>query len=58
MKATLARFLSCSRGATAIEYGLIAVLVAATLATSLTAAGQSLAKAYDGVEAALASAMD
>lgn len=55
MKVTFVRFLRCSHGATAIEYGLIAVLIAATLTASLTGAGRALAAAYDGVQAALAS---
>lgn len=58
MKATFVRFLSCTRGATAIEYGLIASLIAVTLVASLTGAGQSLSKAYDGVRDALAGTFD
>jgi Flp pilus assembly pilin Flp len=55
MKATFLRFFGCSRGATAIEYGLIATLIAVMLAASVTSAGQSLADAYDTIRAAIAS---
>ena len=58
MKATFVRFLGCTRGATAIEYGLIASLIAVTLVASLTSAGQSLSSAYDAVRDALASTFD
>lgn len=55
MKAFLIRFIGCERGATAIEYGLIAVLIGATLIASLSGVGQSVRTAFETVETALAS---
>ena len=54
MKAFFIRFLGCDRGATAVEYGLIAVLIAATIIASLTGVGRSVANAFESVNAALA----
>jgi pilus assembly protein Flp/PilA len=43
------RFLKDESGATAIEYGLIAALIAVVLVTALTAVGSSLGGAFDKI---------
>ena len=47
------RFLQDESGATAIEYGLIAALVAIVLVTALTTMGTSLSTTFDKVSAKL-----
>ena len=47
------RFLHDESGATAIEYGLIAALVAVVLVTALTALGTNLTGTFDKVSAKL-----
>lgn len=47
------RFLKDESGATAIEYGLIAALVAVVLVTALTAMGAKLGGTFDAVSAKL-----
>jgi pilus assembly protein Flp/PilA len=47
------RFLNDESGATAIEYGLIAALVAVVLVTALTALGNKLTGTFTGISAAL-----
>ena len=42
MKAFLKSFLSDDRGATAIEYGLIAALISVVIITGVSAVGQSV----------------
>jgi pilus assembly protein Flp/PilA len=49
----LARFLSDEEGATAIEYGLIAALIAVVLIASLTAVGNSLSTKFQAVSTAI-----
>jgi len=49
----VARFLKDESGATAIEYGLIAALVAVVLVTALTAMGTKLSGTFDSVSAKL-----
>ncbi|WP_411289247.1 Flp family type IVb pilin [Phenylobacterium sp.] len=49
----VARFLKDESGATAIEYGLIAALVAVVLVTALTAMGGKLSGTFDSVSAKL-----
>lgn len=44
--ATFARFLRCEDGATAIEYGLIAALIAIALIAALTAVGTGINGAF------------
>lgn len=46
MKALLTKFRKSESGATAIEYGLIAALIAVTLIFSLTAIGNSLSTKF------------
>lgn len=43
------RFLKDESGATAIEYGLIAALIAVVLVTALTAVGSSLGGAFSKI---------
>jgi pilus assembly protein Flp/PilA len=46
----VSRFLKDESGATAIEYGLIAALVAVVLVTALTALGTKLSSTFDNVK--------
>ena len=50
------RFLKDESGATAIEYGLIAALIAVVLVTALTALGTQLETTFGEVETALSNA--
>jgi pilus assembly protein Flp/PilA len=50
---TITRFFKDESGATAIEYGLIAALIAVVLITVLTNVGTSLEAKFKEVEAAL-----
>jgi pilus assembly protein Flp/PilA len=49
MSKFVARFLKDESGATAIEYGLIAALVAVVLVTALSAMGTKLSGTFDTV---------
>lgn len=49
----IARFAKDQSGATAIEYGLIAALIAVVLVTALTALGAKLTGTFDKVSTAL-----
>ena len=42
-------FAKCRRGATAIEYGLIAGMVSVVMLTALTLVGESTAGLYDSI---------
>jgi len=53
MSKFVTRFLKDESGATAIEYGLIAALVAVVLVTALTAMGGKLSSTFNSVSAAL-----
>jgi len=53
MSKFVTRFLKDESGATAIEYGLIAALVAVVLVTALTAMGTKLQGTFNSVSAAL-----
>ena len=53
MSKFVTRFLKDESGATAIEYGLIAALVAVFLVTALTAMGTKLSTTFGKVTAAL-----
>ena len=53
MSQFISRFLHDESGATAIEYGLIAALVAVVLVTALTALGTNLTGTFDKVSAKL-----
>ena len=50
----LKQYITDSRGATMIEYGLIAALVALVLIGALTTLGTSLETAFEGVNAGFA----
>ena len=45
----MTRFLKDESGATAIEYGLIAALIAVVLVTALSAVGKSLGGAFEKI---------
>ncbi len=49
----LIRFLKDEEGVTAIEYGLIAALIAVGIIAAVTLVGQKLAKTFNAVDAAL-----
>lgn len=53
MSKFVTRFLKDESGATAIEYGLIAALVAVVLVTALTTMGSKLSSTFGSVSAAL-----
>jgi pilus assembly protein Flp/PilA len=53
MKNLLARYAKDESGATAIEYGLIAALVAVVIITALTTLGENLTATFDSVAGAL-----
>jgi pilus assembly protein Flp/PilA len=53
MSKFVTRFVKDESGATAIEYGLIAALVAVVLVTALTAMGTKLAGTFDSVSSKL-----
>jgi pilus assembly protein Flp/PilA len=47
------KFVADQRGATAIEYGLIAALIAVVIITALTSVGTSLSAAFTGIATTL-----
>jgi pilus assembly protein Flp/PilA len=53
MKTLFNRFIKDESGATAIEYGLIAALIAVAIITALTALGTSLSSTFDTVKTKL-----
>ena len=54
MSKFVTRFLKDESGATAIEYGLIAALIAVVLVTALTAIGTNLEAAFNTISEAVA----
>jgi pilus assembly protein Flp/PilA len=56
MKNLFARFAKDESGATAIEYGLIAALVAVVIIAALTALGTSLTETFNAVSTELGGA--
>jgi pilus assembly protein Flp/PilA len=54
MNKLFARFIRDESGATAIEYGLIAALIAVVVITALTAIGSNLETKFNAVAGALA----
>ena len=56
MSQFVTRFLKDESGATAIEYGLIAALIAAVLITALTAIGTNLNGTFTTISSKVASA--
>jgi pilus assembly protein Flp/PilA len=57
MSKFVTRFLKDESGATAIEYGLIAALIAVVLVTALTAVGGSLEGAFEKISTSVDSAV-
>jgi len=53
MKNLLRRFLQCEAGATAIEYGLIASLIAVAIIAGAAALGTSLNSTFQGVSSSI-----
>jgi len=53
MTKTLQAFLSDESGATAIEYGLIAALIAVVIITGVTAVGTSLSTTFNTISGSL-----
>jgi pilus assembly protein Flp/PilA len=49
----LQKFLKDESGATAIEYGLIAALIALVIITGLTAVGSSLSTTFNNIQASV-----
>ena len=49
----ISRFIHDESGATAIEYGLIAALIAVVIITAVTAVGTSVSTAFNSVATAL-----
>jgi pilus assembly protein Flp/PilA len=55
MRAILKNFISDESGATAIEYGLIAALIAVVIITALTTIGTKLTATFNSVSSSLSS---
>ncbi len=53
MKQVIAKFFRDEEGATAIEYGLIAGLIAVVIITAVTAIGTDLTSTFDAIADAL-----
>ena len=53
MRPFLTRFLDDERGATAIEYGLIAALIAVVIITAVTALGKNIKTQFTKVSTAI-----
>jgi pilus assembly protein Flp/PilA len=53
VKARVGKFLNETSGATAIEYGLIAALIALAIIAAVTAVGTDLDALFDSISAAL-----
>ena len=56
MKALVTKFINDEEGATAIEYGLIAALIAVAIITAVRAVGTELSNTFSTVESNLAGA--
>ncbi|KHK02588.1 Flp family type IVb pilin [Desulfovibrio sp. TomC] len=52
----ITNFIRDEEGATAVEYGLMAALIAAVIITAVTAVGTSLSKLFDGISTSLTAA--
>ncbi len=57
MKTLVSRFLRNESGVTAIEYGLIAALIAVVIIASITAVGQNLQVIFNAIADNLAAAV-
>lgn len=55
MKKFISKFMSDESGATAIEYGLIAALIAVVIIAAVTALGTNISTAFDDVATAIGS---
>ena len=53
MRKTIAKFFSNDSGATAIEYGLIAALIAVVIITAVTTVGSNLSTTFNTVASSL-----
>jgi pilus assembly protein Flp/PilA len=53
MRTTLKRLIQDERGATAIEYALIAALIAVVIVTGVTAVGTKLSTTYNNIATSL-----
>jgi pilus assembly protein Flp/PilA len=53
MKSLISRFVKDERGVTAIEYGLIATLIAVAIITSVTTVGTNLTTKFTAIATAL-----
>ena len=53
MRNIVTRFMKSEKGATAIEYGLIAALVAVVIITAVTALGTKLSGVFNSVSSSL-----
>jgi pilus assembly protein Flp/PilA len=53
MRSLIKRFVSDERGATAIEYGLIAALIAVVIITGVTAVGTNLSTTFTNISTTL-----
>ncbi|KHK02587.1 Flp family type IVb pilin [Desulfovibrio sp. TomC] len=56
MLTAITNFIRDEEGATAVEYGLMAALIAAVIITAVTAVGTSLSKLFDGISTSLTAA--
>ncbi|HYD28561.1 Flp family type IVb pilin [Brevundimonas sp.] len=56
MKKFISKFMSDESGATAIEYGLIAALIAVVIIAAVTALGTNISAAFTDVSTAIAGA--
>ena len=50
---TLAKFVKCESGATAIEYGLIAALIGVAIIAAVNAVGTEVSATFDGAATGL-----
>jgi pilus assembly protein Flp/PilA len=57
MQTLLSRFVRDESGVTAIEYGLIAALIAVVIIIAVTAVGTALVKVFDAIQVALVGAL-
>jgi pilus assembly protein Flp/PilA len=57
MQTLFSRFVKDESGVTAIEYGLIAALIAVVIIIAVTAVGTALVKVFDAIQVALVGAL-
>ena len=56
MLTAITNFIRDEEGATAVEYGLMAALIAAVIITAVTSVGTSLSTLFDGIAGSLTTA--